>query len=35
MDVKDSLAGEIVRTIGGYQAFLPHPLPTKIEWNNF
>jgi len=36
MDVelfKKSPAGKLVRAIGGYWAFVPNPLPPKLEWD--
>lgn len=34
MDIKESPSGKVVRALTGYQAFIPHPLPPKIEWDN-
>jgi len=31
---KNSLSGRLTRTSGGYWAFVPNPLPPKIEWDN-
>lgn len=28
----DKSAGQVIRTIKGYYAFVPHPLPPKISW---
>lgn len=34
MDVKESPSGKIVKTLSGYRAFIPHPLPPRLEWSN-
>ena len=34
MDIVESPSGKIVKTLTGYQAFIPNPLPPKFEWNN-
>ncbi len=34
MDIKDSPAGAVITTPTGYKAFIPHPLPPKIEWDS-
>lgn len=34
MDIIQSPSGKIIRSLKGYTAFVPHPLPPKIEWNN-
>ncbi len=34
MDIKKSPAGKIVRTLTGYEAFVPNPLRPPFEWNN-
>lgn len=34
MDIVESSSGRVVTTLTGYQAFIPHPLPPKFEWNN-
>ena len=34
MDIEQSPAGKIVKSPQGYRAFVPNPLPPKIEWNN-
>lgn len=34
MDIKKSPSRKIVTSPRGYNAFLPNPLPPKIEWNN-
>ncbi len=31
---KDSPSGRVTRTSGGYWAFVPNPLPPKLEWDN-
>jgi Fic family protein len=31
---KNSPSGRLTRTSGGYWAFVPNPLPPKIEWDN-
>lgn len=33
MEIKQSPAGRIVKTARGYEAFLPHPLPPKLTWD--
>jgi Fic family protein len=32
MDIKQSLSGKIVKSPKGYNAYIPNPLPPKIEW---
>jgi len=32
MDIKNSPSGQIIKTLTGYQAFLPNPLPPEFEW---
>lgn len=34
MDIKESPPGKVVKTLTGYQAFIPPPLPPKFEWDN-
>jgi Fic family protein len=34
MDIYESLAGQIVKSSKGYNAFVPNSLPPKLEWNN-
>jgi Fic family protein len=34
MDIVRSPSGRIVKTLTGYQAFIPNPLPPKFEWNS-
>lgn len=34
MDIKNSPTGRVVKTLTGYEAFIPHPLPPVIAWNN-
>ncbi len=34
MDIKESPSGTVVKTLMGYQSFIPNPLPPIIEWNN-
>ena len=34
MDIEDSSSGKIVKSIKGYSAFMPNPLPPIIDWNN-
>ena len=34
MDIKQSLAGQVIKSPKGYSSFLPHPLPPKLKWNN-
>ena len=34
MDIWQSSAGRVIKTINGYNAFLPNILPPKIEWND-
>jgi Fic family protein len=33
MDIKVTSSGQIIKMPTGYRAFIPHPLPPKIEWN--
>lgn len=33
MDIKQSVSGRVVRTLTGYNAFIPNPLPPSFEWN--
>ncbi len=33
MDIKDSPSGKVVKTLTGYYAFTPNPLPPQIEWD--
>lgn len=34
MDIKESPSGIVIKALTGYNAFVPHPLPPKIEWDN-
>lgn len=34
MDMQRSPAGQIVKSPKGYNAFVPHSLPPKLEWDN-
>jgi len=34
MDIKKSSSGRVIKTLKGYNAFVPNPLPPKIEWDN-
>ena len=34
MDIKQSSSGNIIKTLTGYNAFIPHPLPPEIKWDN-
>src|SRR5438132_1374980 len=34
MDIQQSPAGEIILSPKGYNAFIPHVLPPKLEWDN-
>ena len=34
MDIQQSPAGQIVKSPKGYNAFMPHSLPPKLEWDN-
>ena len=34
MDIQQSTTGQIIKSLKGYDAFVPHDLPPKIEWNN-
>ena len=34
MDIKNSPSGQIIKSPRGYNAYLPNPLPPKIEWDN-
>lgn len=31
---QNSPSGRLIRASGGYWAFIPHPLPPKLEWDN-
>ncbi len=31
---QNSPSGKLIRAVGGYQAFVPNPLPPKLEWDN-
>jgi Fic family protein len=33
MDIFGSPSGKIVKTLTGYKAFIPNPLPPKLEWD--
>lgn len=34
MDIQQSQTGKIVKLPEGYNAFIPNPLPPKLEWDN-
>lgn len=34
MDIQQSPSGQIIRSSKGYNAFVPHPLPPQIGWDN-
>ena len=34
MNIQQSPAGQIVKSPKGYNAFVPHSLPPKFEWDN-
>lgn len=34
MDIKKSSSGKVIKTLSGYKAFIPHPLPPQFEWDN-
>lgn len=34
MDIRDSPTGQIIKTLKGYHAFVPNPLPPTIEWTS-
>lgn len=34
MNIQQSPVGQIVKSLKGYSAFVPHSLPPKLEWNN-
>ena len=34
MDIKESSSGKIIKTLTGYSAFVPNPLPPEFEWSN-
>jgi Fic family protein len=34
MDIQQSPAGRIVKSLKGYSAFVPYSLPPKLKWNN-
>jgi Fic family protein len=31
---QSSPSGKLIRTLGGYHAFVPNPLPPKLDWDN-
>ena len=33
MKIKKSTSGKILKTLKGYNAFIPNPLPPELEWN--
>lgn len=33
MDITDSPSGKIIKSLNGYKAFVPNPLPPSIQWN--
>ncbi len=34
MDIKESPAGKVIRTVTGYSAFIPNPMPPIFQWDN-
>lgn len=34
MDIQHSPAGKVIKTLAGYRAFIPNPLPPQLDWNN-
>ena len=34
MDIQRSPAGNVIKSLKGYNAFIPNPLPPTIKWNN-
>lgn len=34
MDIMHSPTGKVVKTLTGYHAFIPHPLPPELSWSN-
>lgn len=34
MNIKESPTGRVITSLTGYQAFIPNPLPPRIEWSN-
>lgn len=34
MKIKDSPSGKVLKTLAGYSAFVPHPLPPEFAWDN-
>jgi hypothetical protein len=34
MDIEQSPSSQIIKAPTGYRAFIPHPLPSKLEWDN-
>jgi hypothetical protein len=34
MDIQQSPSGQVFKSLKGYNAFVPHSLPPKFEWNN-
>ena len=33
MNIKKSPSGKVIKTLKGYKAFIPNPLPPKVEWD--
>jgi Fic family protein len=33
MDIQESRSGRIIKSLGGYKAFVPHPLPPHFDWD--
>lgn len=34
MDIKNTSSGFVIKSLKGYNAYVPHPLPPRIEWTN-
>jgi hypothetical protein len=34
MDIQWSIAGQIIKSPKGYNAFIPYNLPPEFKWNN-
>lgn len=34
MDIQQSTSGKVIKSPKGYNAYVPHPLPPVIDWNN-
>jgi Fic family protein len=34
MDIRESSSGKVIKTLTGYHAFIPNPLPPNLKWDN-